>query len=130
MDASPCCHAASAPKRMPYQLPLTRRFAIVVPDGVELAGRAELLAVAGELLNVVEAVVVVGIDARPVVDAGSDPGLKAGVGEGRDEAVEALGLRVVLPGDGDGGLLEGLRHLLERGRARDRRCRPRRGACG
>ena len=33
----------------------------------------------------------------------------AGVGEGSDEAGEAFGLRVVLPGYGDGGLLEGRR---------------------
>ena len=50
-------------------------FAVVVPDGVELAGGAELLAVAGELLDVGEGVVPVGIDAGPVVDAGGDPGL-------------------------------------------------------
>ena len=61
-------------------------FAVVVPDGVELAGRAELLAVAGELLDVVEAEVVVGVDDAEVVDAGRDPGLEAGVGERREEA--------------------------------------------
>ncbi len=32
-------------------------FAVVVPDGVQLAVAAEALAVAGELLNVIEAVV-------------------------------------------------------------------------
>ncbi len=88
-------------------------FAVVVPDGVELAGGSEFLAVVGELLDVGEGVVPVGIDAGPVVDAGGDPGLEVGVGEGRDEAGEAAGLRVVLPGYGDGGVLEGVGHGFE-----------------
>ena len=48
--------------------------AVVVPDGVELAGGSELLALRGELLDVGQGVVPVGIDAGPVVDAGGDPG--------------------------------------------------------
>ena len=112
-ELSPFCHAAAAPKTMPYQSMFVEAFAVVVPDGVQLAVAAETLAVAGELLNVIEAVDVVGVDAAPVVDAGGDPGLKAGVGEGLDVAVEAVGLRVVGPGDGDSGVLEGLGHGLD-----------------
>ena len=56
----------------------------------------------GELLDVGEAVVVVGIDARPVVDAGSDPGLETCVGKWGEIAVEATRLGVIDPGDCDG----------------------------
>ena len=47
--------------------------AIVVPDGVELAGCAQALAVAGELLNVVEREIVVRVDEAEVVDARARP---------------------------------------------------------
>ncbi len=87
--------------------------AVVVPDGVEDAGRAEALAVADEPLDVFEGEGVVGVDLAVVVDAGGDPGLEAGVGEGGEELVVAVGLGGVDPGDGDGGLLEAGRKLLE-----------------
>ncbi len=81
-------------------------FAVVVPDGVELAGGAQLHAFAGEALDVGEGVVPVGVDAGPVVDPGCDPGFDAGVGEGLDVfGVAGLG-GVVPPGDGDGVLFE------------------------
>ncbi len=88
-------------------------FAVVVPDGVEGAGGAEALAVADELLDVEQGEGVVGVDLAVVVDAGGDPGLEAGVGEGGEELVVAVGLGGVDPGDGDGGLLEAGRELLE-----------------
>src|SRR6185437_11263417 len=88
-------------------------FAIVVPDGVERTGRAEPLTVPNKSLNVEQSVVVVRVDAGPVVNAGSDPGLEACVDERREIAVEAARLGVVGPGYGDGGVLEGLRHLLK-----------------
>ena len=88
-------------------------FTVVVPNGVELAGGADFLAVAGELLDVEQAVVVVGVDAGPVVNARGDPGLKAGVGVGLEVLQKAVRVGVVLPADGDGVALELRGHGLE-----------------
>ena len=86
-------------------------FAIVVPEGVELAAGTKALAVAGKLLDVGEAEIVVRVDLAVVVDGRGDPGFDSRVGEGVDDLAETTG-RVwrVAPGDGDGGVLEGLRH--------------------
>ena len=91
-------------------------FAVVVPKGVELAGGPGALAREGELLDVGEAEVEVGVDLAVVVDGGGDPGFDSGVGEGMDDfAKPADGVGGVAPGDGDGGVLEGLGHGFELG---------------
>ena len=76
---SPGCQAAVAPKRMPYQFMVGEGFAVVVPEGVELAGGAVFLAVAGELLDVFEHDGLVGVDLAVVVDGGRNPRFDAGV---------------------------------------------------
>jgi hypothetical protein len=92
-----------------------KSFPIVIPDGVELAGGPELLTLRGELLDVCKALVVVGIDARPVIDAGGDPGLDMSVGKRSDEAREAFRMGLVLPGNRDGVLFEVIGELLQEG---------------
>ena len=74
-----------------------KSFTIVIPDGVELAGGAELLTLRSELLDIRKALVVVGIDARPVIDTGGDPGLDMSVGKWSDERSEAFRMRVRTP---------------------------------
>ena len=91
-------------------------FAVVVPEGVELAGGPGALAGEGELLDVGEAEVVVGVDLAVIVDGGGDPCFDASVGEGGDDFGEAAGgVGGVAPGYGDGAILEGFRHGLELG---------------
>ena len=65
-------------------------FAIVIPGGGEDAGGVLAVAFCDELLDVDEGVVEVGPDGGPVVDAGGDPGLDAGLGVGGEERGEAV----------------------------------------
>src|ERR1019366_10422620 len=97
----------------PVPVVVGERLAVVVPDSVELASDAELLALESELLNVDEGVIVIWIDAGPVIDAWGDPGLHVGVGERGNPGGVAFGLWVVLPGNGDGGFLEAVGELFD-----------------
>src|SRR6185437_8504445 len=87
--------------------------AVIVPDGGERSGRAKALAVANETLNVEQRHIVVGIDARPVIDSWRNPSLEARVGEWREITIETARFWIVGPRNGNRCILEGLRHFFE-----------------
>ncbi len=95
---------------------ISERFAVVVPKGVELAGGAHALAFAGELLDIFEGELLVGVDLAVVVDGGRNPGLEARVEEGFDLRAEAARrVGCIAPGDGDGLGFEGGGQGFEQG---------------
>ena len=79
---------------------LEQRLAVVVPAGVERAGRAESLPRSDEALDVGARGRVIGEHAVPAVHARGDPRFEACVEERLEQRIEAVA-RPVVPRDGD-----------------------------